>query len=78
MTVALPVAVKLLHKGNAELSRSISSYLSLAAIHSAPLLAQYTHTIVDSVIAGTVLRQGQAQSCDNTVLAGTVLQQTVL
>uniref|UniRef100_A0A6A7G114 Protein melted-like n=3 Tax=Hirondellea gigas TaxID=1518452 RepID=A0A6A7G114_9CRUS len=52
MTVALPVAVKLLHKGNSELSRSISSYLSLAAIHSAPLLAQHTHTIVDSVIAG--------------------------
>ncbi|KAA0203177.1 hypothetical protein HAZT_HAZT011065, partial [Hyalella azteca] len=52
MRLALPVAVKLLHKGNAELSRSISSYLSLAAIHSAGLLAQHTHTIVDSVIAG--------------------------
>ncbi|KAF2361057.1 Pleckstrin domain [Trinorchestia longiramus] len=52
MRLALPVAVKLLHKGNSELSRSISSYLSLAAIHSAALLAQHTHTIVDSVIAG--------------------------
>ena len=35
MRLAVPVAVKLLHRGNKELSRNLSSYLSLAAINNA-------------------------------------------
>jgi hypothetical protein len=41
MELALPVAVKFLHKGNKDLSRNMSSYLSLAAIENAELLAKY-------------------------------------
>ena len=41
MELALPVSVKFLHKGNKELSRNMSSYLSLAAIENAELLAQH-------------------------------------
>ena len=52
MALALPVAVKFLHKGNKELSRSMSSYLSLAAIESADLLANHIQPIIDSVISG--------------------------
>ena len=39
MQLAIPVAVKFLHKGNKELSRNMSSYMSLAAIENADLLA---------------------------------------
>ncbi|XP_026681202.1 protein melted [Diaphorina citri] len=52
MKRALPVAVKLLHKGNRELSRNMASYLSLAVIHNAPLLSQHIQLIIDSVISG--------------------------
>jgi hypothetical protein len=53
MRLALPVAVKFLHKGNKELSRNMSKYLSLAAVHNADLLAQNcVQPIIDSVIAG--------------------------
>ncbi|CAG0912718.1 unnamed protein product [Notodromas monacha] len=53
MRLALPVAVKFLHKGNKELSRNMSKYLSLAAVHNADLLAQScVQPIIDSVIAG--------------------------
>ncbi|XP_076063241.1 ventricular zone expressed PH domain-containing protein melted isoform X2 [Oratosquilla oratoria] len=52
MALALPVAVKFLHKGNRELSRNMSSYLSLAAIEAADLLAQHIQPIIDSVISG--------------------------
>ena len=41
MELALPVSVKFLHKGNKDLSRNMSSYLSLAAIENAELLAQH-------------------------------------
>lgn len=53
MKRVLPVAVKFLHKGNKELSRNMASYLSLAAVHNAPLLAKHIQLIIDSVISGT-------------------------
>ena len=52
MQLALPVSVKFLHKGNRELSRNMSSYLSLAAIENAELLAKHIQPIIDSVISG--------------------------
>lgn len=53
MRLALPISVKFLHKGNRDLSRNMASYLSLAAIENADLLAQHTQPIIDSVISGT-------------------------
>ena len=52
MCLALPISVKFLHKGNRDLSRNMASYLSLAAIENADLLAQHTQPIIDSVISG--------------------------
>ncbi|XP_015906317.1 protein melted [Parasteatoda tepidariorum] len=52
MKLALPVAVKFLHRGNKELSRNLSSYLSLAAINNADLLAVHVQPIIDSIISG--------------------------
>ncbi len=52
MELALPVSVKFLHKGNRELSRNMSSYLSLAAIEHAELLARHIQPVIDSVISG--------------------------
>ncbi|XP_075237442.1 ventricular zone expressed PH domain-containing protein melted [Lycorma delicatula] len=52
MRRVLPVAVKFLHKGNRELSRNITSYLSLAAIENADLLSKHIQLIIDSIISG--------------------------
>jgi hypothetical protein len=52
MKRALPVAVKFLHKGHKELSQNMSSYLSLAAIENADLLAKHIQLIIDSIISG--------------------------
>ncbi|XP_009632726.1 ventricular zone-expressed PH domain-containing protein homolog 1 isoform X2 [Egretta garzetta] len=52
MVLAVPVAVKFLQRGNKELCRNMSSYLSLAAIAKADLLADHTDTIVKSVLQG--------------------------
>ncbi|UYV66387.1 VEPH1 [Cordylochernes scorpioides] len=52
MKMAVPIAVKFLHRGNKELSRNLSSYLSLAAINNAELLAPHIQPIIDSIIAG--------------------------
>ncbi|XP_077204716.1 ventricular zone-expressed PH domain-containing protein homolog 1 isoform X3 [Paroedura picta] len=52
MALAVPVAVKFLQRGNKELCRNMSSYLSLAAISKADLLAEHTETIVKSVLRG--------------------------
>ena len=54
MQSVVPVAVKLLLRGNKELSRNLSSYLSLAAINNAEILAepQNLSLIIDSVISG--------------------------
>ncbi|NXI43449.1 MELT protein, partial [Galbula dea] len=55
MALAVPVAVKFLQRGNKELCRNMSSYLSLAAIAKADLLADHTDTIVRSVLQGNSL-----------------------
>ncbi|NWR86012.1 MELT protein, partial [Furnarius figulus] len=52
MALAVPVAVKFLQRGNKELCRNMSSYLSLAAIAQVDLLAEHTDTIVSSVLQG--------------------------
>ncbi|KAM6414419.1 ventricular zone-expressed PH domain-containing protein homolog 1 isoform 2-T2 [Rhynochetos jubatus] len=52
MALAVPVAVKFLQRGNKELCRNMSSYLSLAAIAQADLLVDHTDTIVKSVLQG--------------------------
>ncbi|XP_018863396.1 ventricular zone-expressed PH domain-containing protein homolog 1 isoform X4 [Parus major] len=52
MALAVPVAVKFLQRGNKELCRNMSSYLSLAAIAEAELLAEHTETILRSVLQG--------------------------
>lgn len=49
MQIALPVAVKFLQKGNAEMSRNLASYLSLAAIEYATLLSPHVQPILDSI-----------------------------
>ncbi|XP_041851372.1 ventricular zone-expressed PH domain-containing protein isoform X2 [Melanotaenia boesemani] len=52
MALAVPVAVRFLLRGNRELSRNMSSYLSLAAIAKADLLAEHTEAITVSVLEG--------------------------
>ncbi|XP_076001625.1 ventricular zone-expressed PH domain-containing protein [Genypterus blacodes] len=52
MALAVPVAVRFLQRGNRELSRNMSSYLSLAAIAKADLLAEHTEAITLSVLGG--------------------------
>ncbi|KAM9733807.1 ventricular zone-expressed PH domain-containing protein isoform 1-T3 [Menidia menidia] len=52
MVLAVPVAVRFLQRGNKELSRNMSSYLSLAAIAKADLLAEHTEAITVSVLGG--------------------------
>ncbi|XP_008576911.1 PREDICTED: ventricular zone-expressed PH domain-containing protein homolog 1 [Galeopterus variegatus] len=55
MALAIPIAVKFLHRGNKELCRSMSNYLSLAAITKADLLADHTEVIVKSILQGNVM-----------------------
>ncbi|KAM3616355.1 uncharacterized protein V6R79_016585 [Siganus canaliculatus] len=52
MVLAVPVAVRFLQRGNRELRRNMSSYLSLAAIAEADLLAEHTEAITVSVLGG--------------------------
>ncbi|KAM4771126.1 ventricular zone-expressed PH domain-containing protein homolog 1 [Rhinophrynus dorsalis] len=52
MSLALPVAVQFLQRGNKELCRNMSSYISLAAIAKADLLADHTQAIVSSILQG--------------------------
>ncbi|XP_047450310.1 ventricular zone-expressed PH domain-containing protein [Mugil cephalus] len=52
MVLAVPVAVRFLQRGNRELSRNMSSYLSLAAIAKADLLAEHTEAMTVSVLGG--------------------------
>lgn len=56
MVLAVPVAVRFLQSGNRELSRNMSSYLSLAAIAKADLLAEHTEAIALSVLGGRTRR----------------------
>lgn len=55
MVLAVPVAVRFLQRGNRELSRNMSSYLSLAAIAKADLLVEHTEAITLSVLGGRKL-----------------------
>uniref|UniRef100_A0A8C7VP55 PH domain-containing protein n=1 Tax=Oncorhynchus mykiss TaxID=8022 RepID=A0A8C7VP55_ONCMY len=52
MALAVPVAVRFLQRGNRELSRNMSSYLSLTAMDKAELLAEHTEAITCSVLGG--------------------------
>ncbi|XP_004704181.1 ventricular zone-expressed PH domain-containing protein homolog 1 [Echinops telfairi] len=55
MTLAIPIAVKFLHRGTKELRRDMSNYLSLAAITKADLLAGHTEAIVQSILQGNAM-----------------------
>ncbi|XP_063578368.1 ventricular zone-expressed PH domain-containing protein homolog 1 isoform X11 [Pongo abelii] len=55
MALAIPIAVKFLHRGNKELCRNMSNYLSLAAITKADLLADHTEVIVKSILQGNTV-----------------------
>ncbi|XP_063772199.1 ventricular zone-expressed PH domain-containing protein homolog 1 isoform X2 [Pseudophryne corroboree] len=52
MSLAVPVAVRFLQKGNKELCRNMSSYISLVAIAKADLLADHTDSIIASILKG--------------------------
>lgn len=54
MALAIPIAVKFLHRSNKELCRNMSNYLSLAAITKADLLANHTDVIVKSILQGMI------------------------
>ncbi|XP_037631123.1 ventricular zone-expressed PH domain-containing protein isoform X2 [Sebastes umbrosus] len=72
MVLAVPVAVRFLQRGNRELSRNMSSYLSLAAIAKADLLAEHTEAITLSVLGdcNIMIRQ---RSWRNAVLFSSTL-----
>ncbi|XP_058151180.1 ventricular zone-expressed PH domain-containing protein homolog 1 isoform X2 [Dasypus novemcinctus] len=55
MALAIPIAVKFLHRGNKELCRNMSNYLSLASITRADLLADHTEAIVKSILQGNAM-----------------------
>ncbi|XP_038203844.1 ventricular zone-expressed PH domain-containing protein homolog 1 isoform X2 [Arvicola amphibius] len=55
MVLAVPIAVKFLHRGSKELCRNMSNYLSLAAITKADLLADHTEGIIKSILQGNVM-----------------------
>ncbi|VDK49284.1 unnamed protein product [Anisakis simplex] len=52
MTVSVPTAIRALSSGSDELTRNTTSYLSLAAIHNARLLAQYSIQIIINILNG--------------------------
>lgn len=55
MALAIPIAVKFLHRSNKELCRNMCNYLSLAAITKADLLADHTEVIVKSILQGNTM-----------------------
>lgn len=55
MKLALPVAVKFLHKGNPELCRNVTQLLKVQAIENSDLLAKHVQPLVDSVIQGKLV-----------------------
>lgn len=55
MVLAVPIAVKFLHRGSKELCRNMSNYLSLAAITKADLLADHTEGIIKSILQGNAM-----------------------
>lgn len=52
MSLAIPVVVNFLSRDNKELCTSVSSYLSLAALDNADLLAVHMNLIVQSILRG--------------------------
>ncbi|XP_075720135.1 ventricular zone-expressed PH domain-containing protein homolog 1 [Rhinoderma darwinii] len=52
MSLAVPVAMRFLQRGNKELCRNMSSYISLVAIAKADLLVDHTETIIKSILQG--------------------------
>ncbi|CAH1775829.1 unnamed protein product [Owenia fusiformis] len=52
MSKAIPTAVRFLQEGSRDLSRNMSSYLSLAAIDNAELLSPHLEPIINSIIQG--------------------------
>lgn len=50
--MAAPVAVLFLDKGNAELTRNITSYLSLAVINYSHLVAPHVDCVIRSLAKG--------------------------
>ncbi|XP_049630403.1 ventricular zone-expressed PH domain-containing protein homolog 1 isoform X2 [Suncus etruscus] len=55
MALAVPVAVKFLQWGRGTLGRTMSNYLSLAAVSQAELLAEHTEAIVTSILQGNTV-----------------------
>ncbi|KAK7882871.1 hypothetical protein WMY93_029045 [Mugilogobius chulae] len=62
MTLAVPVAVRFLQRGNKELSRNMSSYLSLAAMAKADLLSDHAEAVTLSVLGEMFCRAVVLQS----------------
>lgn len=58
MALAVPVAVKFLQWGRGTLGRTMSNYLSLAAVSQAELLAEHTEAIVTSILQGGLWAPG--------------------
>lgn len=52
MKRSLGLTVRFLHRGNRDLSLSVTRYLCLAATHHADLLVPHIQPIVDSIING--------------------------
>ncbi|XP_073530883.1 ventricular zone-expressed PH domain-containing protein homolog 1 isoform X2 [Phyllobates terribilis] len=52
MSLAVPVAIRFLQRGNKELCRNMSSYISLVAIAKADLLVDHAETIIKSILQG--------------------------
>lgn len=55
MELAMPVAVQFLCQGNKELSRNMTSYLSLAAIDNSHTLAANIQPVLDSIVSGNMM-----------------------
>lgn len=55
MSLAIPVVVNFLRCNNKELTRNVSSYLSLAALDNADILAKYMELIISTILRGNYL-----------------------
>jgi hypothetical protein len=61
MKMAIPVVVNFLGIDNKELSRNVSSYLSLAALDNADVLAKHMEIILNSIFGGLYVQGLQKQ-----------------
>lgn len=52
METAVPVGVKFLMRDGSLLARNMTSYLGLAAVHHADIVARFAHQLVDSLTRG--------------------------